>query len=562
MKKAFLLMKKNERFCSLCGEECTARIHKKHLFVNELEPIKEEDILYYTVKDDKDRIQVDIHNKDQIVFSVSFNGKGILESSGEEGWPFWQDMMKQNFLYKNYRRTPRFLSFTEDECQIVSHYFPSVYKVDNMGYFIEAVSKKSIKEKQIDTSWFNKIPYGKVNLFVGNKYNGKKVKLCKMKEYKVQNNDVIFEVIYVTGTVFESKITDPNKYRFFISKDFIYNPKGYDLYELIGKPSDGESQIYERCLFTEFQNAYPEVKLKEFVESGGTDIVRFILSNNNDPIFEIIGKAGLGYIAEASDEMDIDKSGKNIKDFFTMPIKAVRSLNSKAGAGFLVKHKDTAAEIYKKMPAIFEKRITDSGIRFLIDMKAYQNSLGKDILKCFRFANRLSTEDYELYMDYLRMCHIHHVYPLGKFPGQLKTAHDVMIVYGAQQREALKTVGFELAINHLEYQNLKYDTADFKFLIPRNADDLVNESYQMRNCVRSYVASVCNRYTYIVFLRRKKSLATSFVTIEVTNDYILRQVKGKGNSMVSREIAELVIEWCIEKGISYKNCYDLREVLE
>ena len=134
-----------------------------------------------------------------------------------------------------------------------------------------------------------------------------------MKEYVV-NKDVVFEVIYVIGQVNNAKIEDPEKYRFFISKDLLYNPKGYDLSLIIG--NDEKNLIYEPISCTEFQKTYPEVKLKEFLESGGRDAVRFILANNNDTLFELIGKAGLGYIAEESDKMELNRNGKNLKEIF------------------------------------------------------------------------------------------------------------------------------------------------------------------------------------------------------------------------------------------------------
>ena len=83
----------------------------------------------------------------------------------------------------------------------------------------------------------------------------------------------------------------------------------------------------------------------------------------------------------------------------------------------------------------------------------------------------------------------------------------------------------------------------------------------MRNCVKAYINSVANGYCYIVFLRRKRQLASSFVTIEVDKDYHLRQMKGKGNSRVPADIAKLVKQWCDEKGI-IEDCHDMRIALQ
>ena len=61
-------------------------------------------------------------------------------------------------------------------------------------------------------------------------------------------------------------------------------------------------------------------------------------------------------------------------------------------------------------------------------------------------------------------------------------------------------------------------------------------------------------------MRKKNKLSTSFVTIEVTPFYKLRQVKGKGNSEISVETAKIVEKWCRNKGID-SDCYDM-EMLE
>ena len=63
-------------------------------------------------------------------------------------------------------------------------------------------------------------------------------------------------------------------------------------------------------------------------------------------------------------------------------------------------------------------------------------------------------------------------------------------------------------------------------------------------------------FMFIIFLREKRRLSSSYVTIEVDTNYRLRQVKGKGNSRVPKNIAELVKKWCDEKSID-ADCYDL-----
>ena len=185
-----------------------------------------------------------------------------------------------------------------------------------------------------------------------------------------------------------------------------------------------------------------------------------------------------------------------------------------------------------------------------------------NIVKYFRFINNMDMDDYQLYIDYMRMCKNNKLYPYGKFPKQIKSAHDMMVLYNAERLEAARANNFKEAIKTDLYNNLIHKTEKFEFLIPRSADDLVNESYQMRNCVRSYINSVANGHTYIVFMRKKEKLSKSFVTIEVSKNYRLGQVKGVGNSKVDRITAEAVIEWCDQKSIDYRYNWDLDKALD
>ncbi len=559
-KKAFLLSEKDGCYCSICKRKyCGIQYgHRQHELVNELEPIKKEDILYYTVELKKEQIYVRIHNQSQVVFTFSFDQTGTIESSDDKELEYWLDLIEENFLYKKYDNKKRFLSFSEDECRIINQLFPSVYQDVNIARFVRMISKRNIIAKQINVEKIRKIPYAKINLNVGKKYDKRIVKLCKMKEYVV-NKDVVFEVIYVIGQVNNAKIEDPEKYRFFISKDLLYNPKGYDLSLIIG--NDEKNLIYEPISCTEFQKTYPEVKLKEFLESGGRDAVRFILANNNDTLFELIGKAGLGYIAEESDKMELNRNGKNLKEIFGFPIKVLRALNSPEGAKLLSKNFKNIQRIYRKYPAIFQEKLSSVGIQLLQDFGRYSTYIEGDIIKYFRFINALKEEEYSFYMDYLIMCRQYNLYPYGKFPKMVTTAHDVIMIYGEQKRESLKATRFELAIGTSEYKNLAYETDNYKFLLPRTPEDLVKESYEMRNCVRSYIDRVANGYCYIIFLREKRRLSSSYVTIEVDTNYRLRQVKGKANSHVPKNIAKLVKKWCEEKEID-ADCHDIDAVLQ
>lgn len=580
MKRAFLIKGQKENYCTSICSECgksiyfrhtdylqrmcylsdkkAEQIHRKHKLINPYESIKKEDILYYTLTKKDHIFEVHIHDYEKELHMFHFDKNGLIEQ--DDDTLYYLDLIKENYPYEFYKYKKHFLSISEDDCFLIHEEFPMSYQYENLSTFLDDLKFKRFKEKEIDISKLNKIPSRKVDLNVGKKYDDKEVSLFLLKEYEI-DKDVVFEVIAVLGEVKKGRIEEPEKYRFFISKDFIYNPKKYDLSKIIGRKD--LVFIQEKTTYDKFQKCYPDVKLKEFLESGGKDIVRFILSNNNDRVFELLGKAGLGLIDENIEAMDINWHGKNVKEIFGFPIKVLRVLNNEYGIPLLKKMKENhLRDLYKVCPSIFQEKITSVGYKFMGDFNnSYLNYMTQNLIKHFRYSNQLSNEHMlQLYVDYLRMCYNYKLYPSGKFPDNLKEAHDVMIMYQLQKQESQKAVDFKNAISYPNYRKLEDEVDGYKFLLPREADDLVAESYQMRNCVRSYVSDVARGRTYIIFMRKKNKLSTSFVTIEVTPFYKLRQVKGKGNSEISVETAKIVEKWCRNKGID-SDCYDM-EMLE
>jgi hypothetical protein len=161
------------------------------------------------------------------------------------------------------------------------------------------------------------------------------------------------------------------------------------------------------------------------------------------------------------------------------------------------------------------------------------------------------------------MCNRNNLYPEGRFPKNLIHCHDLMCHYQKERIEANRNAAFIEAIKNPRYQNLKTDAVEsdeFVILLPRTADDLVEESYQMHNCVRSYVEAVARGSTYILFLRHNKKRSNSYITIEVSANYYLRQVKASHNAAPPTKVIEFVKKWAKEKNIIVDNCYDLKYV--
>ena len=417
-----------------------------------------------------------------------------------------------------------------------------------------------------------KLPTLKIDLNIGKKYrNNLPIYFCQLKEVEI-NDDIMFLCACIKGRMNEGKIIVEEKNILYISHNYVYNPNNFDILDFINK-----DVIYGRFRYDKYSKKYPETMLREYIESGGERYLHFIISENNDFLMELIGKASLGYVSNKINEYrNINPEATNIKQIFGLPIKALRNINTKEVSENLNKYElEIFKKAYKIQPSIFNEPITETEILFLNSVIGKKGNLitacknnPKDILDYSRYCRTLNQTEYNLFVDYSNMCNTHKLWPYKKFPEKqnLKLAHDVIMQYSYEKKKAEESHNFDEAISNEIYREFIelpfeqfYLNSRFTLLMPRSADDLVEESYQMRNCVRSYIPSVSAGRTYILFLRKKTSKSSSFVTIEVNRNRALVQVKGKGNSHPDDQTKEYVIHWCKDKCIDYEDCWDLKE---
>ena len=88
--------------------------------------------------------------------------------------------------------------------------------------------------------------------------------------------------------------------------------------------------------------------------------------------------------------------------------------------------------------------------------------------------------------------------------------------------------------------------------------DLVKEGRLLNHCVGSYVDSVSNGREYILFLRKNNNIDIPFYTIDVTPDGKVRQIHGKGNCSITKEIKPFIDKWISKfklDGSNYSGVY-------
>ena len=147
------------------------------------------------------------------------------------------------------------------------------------------------------------------------------------------------------------------------------------------------------------------------------------------------------------------------------------------------------------------------------------------------------------YLDYIKMAKELNLDITNKkvlYPKNLRDAHDELynqleIVENPEIDKKISNLAKILAFNNYEDDNYVIFPAS-------SIGDLIEESQQQKNCVRTYGEQIANTECQIYFMRKKENITKSFVTIEVRNNKIV-QARLKYNVLPSDEINKILEKW-------------------
>lgn len=170
---------------------------------------------------------------------------------------------------------------------------------------------------------------------------------------------------------------------------------------------------------------------------------------------------------------------------------------------------------------------------------------------------------YRLIIDYYKTCSYLGLRPVSiNLIGNariIENLHDQVTVI---RHSNICEISPEVKEKYLEikksYLNLNYENDEFVIKYPDSIEDLQTEGKALHHCVGSYINSVINKYAYIMFLRKKNDINTSFVTLHYNinkEGVILQQAHGNHNCSVSTlpGVKEFIDEWCKKFNIKQLN---------
>lgn len=357
------------------------------------------------------------------------------------------------------------------------------------------------------------------------------------------------------------------------------------------------NNMIEQVDIDEFARRYPSFMIKEYLKAGGHNILIPLFASNYDKCMELLYKAGMPLMAE---NLEVVKRNNhltlymnNLKEIFGLPVNTLRritssSMISEANAFDLMK------EIYQfDVRYLSDDKYSITAINFLQNQNITNKKDFKptyytcheinrwsndEKYKTFKYLNKIGVKyhisSWGFYKDYIETCVKLGEFVYGKWPKDLQLAHDdVMSLYtlkSDKEREEIfirmvsdenylaLTTAIEEGNEDVSEDVKKYfKESKYTIIAPKSSYDLVNESANMNNCVKTYIDRVRDGRTKIYFLRNKKNIKKSLCTIEVSASNDIIQLKAYANAHAPDDIRAFVLDWAKFNHLG-TNCYDLR----
>jgi hypothetical protein len=189
-------------------------------------------------------------------------------------------------------------------------------------------------------------------------------------------------------------------------------------------------------------------------------------------------------------------------------------------------------------------------IRELCGTYSYEyKALANYIMNIYRYEKTSMYYIIEYLYDYARMSYgMSGNLRFDKYPKYLKVIHDIVVF---NYNKFKTTYDDELFANSVSlYKKLEYSSDTYSIICPEKSGDMKKEGTDLHHCVASYIKTVMESNSNILFLRKTKTLDKSLVTIEVKNGTVTH-CRGLQNRVVSKEEDKFIAKWAKSKGLIY-----------
>lgn len=198
-------------------------------------------------------------------------------------------------------------------------------------------------------------------------------------------------------------------------------------------------------------------------------------------------------------------------------------------------------------------------------MYSSNNLTGKDMMKIINMCKK-DKETIQLFVDIGRLYNSLQVNYRPEIDwSKINSARQIVSIHDnlcdcvnrqLSEREAERNKGLSESFKKLHKKNAeKYEETgeDFMTKYPSTPAEITTEGAALGHCVGSYVDSIAQGHTEIIFLRRKESPNIPFYTIEVRDNRVV-QIHGRSNKWLgcNPECIPFVKKWLEDRGINYE----------
>lgn len=177
-------------------------------------------------------------------------------------------------------------------------------------------------------------------------------------------------------------------------------------------------------------------------------------------------------------------------------------------------------------------------------------TLLKYLLYTIKYRNGLSVNQYGeftiyAYADYLRMQQQMYGKIKEKYPLYWLSEKQMMINKYNKWKELRQAIAFSLEQEKMK--KYEYEDDVYKVIVPMESSDIIDEANQQQHCVASYINRIKEGKTHILFIRQRLNEEESCLTVEVTPDARIVQVRGFQNRDYTALEYSFMKKWADEK---------------
>lgn len=294
--------------------------------------------------------------------------------------------------------------------------------------------------------------------------------------------------------------------------------------------------ICGKCFVDEGTLKHKYYNPKEILDNAEVNVGEIIDGiNRNDYRLELLTKAKLYNLA--SDYQHFKEKGK-FEDIFGI---------DKSYLEFMQQNNITYQELNMlKMLKIKDYKL----IKYFSSQSTW--NLGEILKYCKPYdLYNYKLKDTWLYLDYLGFCKELKYNIRDKsvlYPKNLRVKHDELqeLIKNNKNKQTTKKIKFR-------YNKLKkniYENKKFIIYPTKSVEEMINESAQQNNCVKTYAERIAKGQCDIYFMRLANNREKSLVTVEVRENKVVQQ-RTKNNMDTTAEQKRFLKKW--EKEILCKN---------